>query len=53
MTDEYMETLAKDFLLWVKNESFLDKKRDNLIIECMFWAWVEATRQAEIRNSIK
>lgn len=53
MTDEYMETLLDNFLSWVRNKSHLDEKRDYLIIECMFVAWVEATKQSDTRNSIK
>jgi hypothetical protein len=53
MTDEYMEALLDNFLFWVKNKSGLDQKRDYLIIECMFVAWVEATKQSDTRSSIK
>jgi len=53
MTDEYMEKLIENFLFYIRNESKIDEKRYPEVVQCMFVAWVEATRQADIRNSIK
>lgn len=52
MDEEYKKLLIENFINWLTNESMFEKT-DTLEIARMKAAWLEATRQADIRNSIK
>jgi len=54
MIDEkYKETIRDNFLNWVKDEVKIEAENHKLEVGLMYIAWLEATKQAEIRNSIK
>lgn len=54
MIDEkYKETIRDNFLNWVKDEVKIEAENHKLEVGLMYIAWLEATRQADIRNSIK
>jgi hypothetical protein len=52
MDKEYEKLLIENFINWLTNESMFEKT-DTLELARMKAAWLEATRQADIRNSIK
>lgn len=54
MIDEkYREIIRDNFLEWARKELKVNTEEYNDIIGFMYIAWLEATKQAEIRNSIK
>lgn len=54
MTDEkYIETIRENFLKWAGEDTGLLTEKYKDIIGLMYLAWLEATRQADERNSIK
>ena len=54
MTDkEYIETIRENFLKWADEDTGLVTEKYKDVIGLMYLAWLEATRQADIRNSIK
>lgn len=54
MIDEkHKEIIRDNFLEWARKELKVNTEEPNDIIGFMYIAWLEATKQAEIRNSIK
>lgn len=50
---EYKEMVRENFLEWIKEDAGLAKEEYRGIIGIMYLAWLEATIQADIRNSMK
>ena len=53
MDKEYNEMIRNNFLEWLEKDTGLAKIEYKELIGIMYFAWLEATRQADERNSIK